>query len=784
MIEASEIYQYKGIILDRFQREAIDSILKGRSVLVSAPTGAGKTLIADFLIDEVLARMGKAIYTAPIKALSNQKYKDFKAVHGAENVGIVTGDVVINDTAPILVMTTEILRNILHTDINRLEGVSHVVFDEIHYLGDKERGSVWEEAIIFLPGTIKILGLSATIPNARELADWMSEARGEKVDVVWHLERPVPLVHSLFEKNLGPCTLHDVVKYYNKQRRKAMHRGLRRFGGNRRRSNQDFDLGSDDPFRDCDYDDDHGADGHDIFPATTHIDLIDYLNPDFLPCLYFLFSRQQCEVRAAELARHHSFLSGPEIEEVGRFFDERIEGFSVSDLPTTQALRRVLTRGIGFHHAGLLPVLKGIVEDLFAQRKIYVLYCTETFALGVNLPVKTVCFDSPEKFDGIGYRPMTHQEYFQMAGRAGRRGIDSQGYVFTLVDLNFFRKEQYPIYEEKRVEDLESQFKLSYNTCLNLITKYDENEIRVLLDKSFAAYQRRRKITNIAEEIERLKEKRDDLASELGLDENRRLPRSDARRLRRLNNRIDFLSRELAGSYSAAFLMDEFERKVQVLRYLDYIVGGGIASIRSKRHRKGEPASPELTLKGLMASRINVQELLVTELLWGGFFHRLDEDQINALAVAIDYEPRRESFGIKRAPFDMDAIQDIVNRIRRTEMEILGHSTVIFDPSLSTLAYLWSKGIEFIDLMAVAKAGPIPSALASRLEKSLNLNRNSLRRVYINDMSAEGDIVLALRRAIDLLRQVKLACPEDEELIQKINRCMDKMDRDVVRVDL
>ncbi|HHV62359.1 MAG TPA: DEAD/DEAH box helicase [Firmicutes bacterium] len=714
-VETGAPVRYRGLTLDDFQREAIAHLVNGRSVLVSAPTGSGKTLVADYLIEQVIRLGNRAIYTAPIKALSNQKYKDFKARYGPDNVGIVTGDVVINDAAPVLVMTTEILRNILHADPGRLAGVSHVVFDEIHYIGDEERGSVWEEAIIFLPRHIKILGLSATIPNAPELADWMSEVRQEEVRVVRHSERPVPLAHYLFEKGVGAGSLQDMVRAYK-----------------RRRKNTRADQ----------------------LPSTSHIDLVKYLNPDLLPCLYFLFSRQQCEIKARELAQVCSFLTNDERREVKSFFDEKMEGSSAKELPTSKALRRVLVNGIGFHHAGLLPILKEIVEELFARRRISVLYCTETFAVGVNLPVRSVCFDSPDKFDGFGYRPMTNQEYFQMAGRAGRRGIDRQGHVFTLVDLNHFSREQFPVHEEKKLERLSSQFRLSYNTILNLVARYTRDEIETLLDESFAAYQRRRRADNLRAEIEATRAKRDELAAA----RHGHAPRSqrDARRLRRLDGKLRHLESQLLSMPESSELMAEFEAKVRLMKRLGYIVAAGAPGTGAPG--TGAGAFAMLTEKGVMASRINVQELLVAELISEGFFHKLDEDQVNALAVAVDYQPRREGARVVNAPFDLDQVQAVIRGIQRAEYRELGFSTVVFNPAISNLAYLWSRGADFGDLMEVARSGPV-------------------------DLD-EGDVVSSFRRGIDLLRQVKLACAGDPDLIHKINRCMDKMDRDVVRVDL
>jgi len=774
-----DITHYEGLELDEFQRKAIKALLEGKSVLVSAPTGAGKTLVADYLIEHLL-RGGRehllqrgsgdlvqggtrAIYTAPIKALSNQKYKEFKARFGSENIGILTGDVVINEAAPILIMTTEILRNILHMEVERLDSVSHVIFDEIHYIGNEERGSVWEEAIIFLPRHIKILGLSATIPNASELAGWMSDVRGERVVVIRHHERPVPLVHYVFEKGMGAGSLQDLVKYH----RKLQSRHRRKTW-----TEAHFTRG-------------RGGEGWGCFPSTSHLDLVRYLTPNLLPCLYFLFSRQQCEAKAMELAQRQSFLSREERREVREFFDEKIRSLSIEGFPTTKALRQVLGRGIGFHHAGLLPVLKEVVEELFAGRKIAVLYCTETFAVGVNLPVRSVCFDSPEKFDGFGYRPMTHQEYFQMAGRAGRRGIDSQGYVFTLVDLNYFRREEFPLYEERKIEDLVSQFSLSYNTVLNLVSKYSEAEIRILLDKSFVAYQRRAR-------ARKAKDKRrgampatfqSDTAGDVAISGGH--PVRDT-----LMESMDGV-KGMGNTGGGEELLEEFWAKVRLLKRLGYINEHPHKALQDKVRPAAAPYAT-LTRKGEIASRINVQELLVTELISGGLFHELDEDQVNSLAVAIDYEPRREGIEVKKVPFDLDKVISIVERVRKAEARQLGSSTVVFDPYLSNLAYMWSKGMGFGELMHLAGSGlGMPGASRELVELVRRylagrwaLSTRDLRDIFASVPPDEGDIVSGFRRAIDLLRQVRLACSDDSELVAKMNRCMDRMDRDVVQVNL
>ena len=371
---------YRDYKLDDFQQQAIAELLKGNSVLVSAPTGVGKTLIADYLIDQAIAKGDRIIYTAPIKALSNQKFKEFKALYGPERVGIVTGDVVINAEAEITLMTTEIFRNILHQDKQRLEGISHIIFDEIHYLSDEERGTVWEESIIFMPSGMRLLGLSATIPNALELAGWIKEIKGHEVKVIFKKDRVVPLEHFVFEKHLGPSTLKQVLAY----RQELELKGLL-VGSDKRKW------------------------------ESTHSDLIKYVGKNKeLPCLYFVFSRRLCQLKAEELGYQRSFLSEDESRRAEEVCDRLIEEYGIGSLKTVIQARDLLTKGIGYHHAGLLPGLKEIVEVLFGMGLIKVMYATETFAVGINYPVKTVCFDSPSKFDGITFRPMTNLEYFQV----------------------------------------------------------------------------------------------------------------------------------------------------------------------------------------------------------------------------------------------------------------------------------------------------------------------------------------------------------------------------------
>jgi superfamily II RNA helicase len=448
---------YRGLRLHPFQQKSLDAIRRGSSVLVAAPTGAGKTLVADFAIERAMAEGKRIFYTAPVKALSNQKYRDFRAVLGDDRVGIMTGDVTINAGAPLLIMTTEVFRNTIFEDPRNLDDGHAVIFDEIHYLDDRERGTVWEESIIFAPPHIRVVGLSATIPNIEELAEWMREVRGTSVEVVVREERPVPLRHFVYHAELGVKTAREL-----------RQEGRRGRGRGRGRSDHRFRRGQD------------------------HRRLLDYLQRhDLLPCLYFSFNRRECGERAEENS-FRSLLTPTERDELVRRFDDLARLYQLEASPATDQLRRLAGHGILYHHAGLLPVHKEIVERLFTTGLVKLLFTTETFALGVNMPARTVCFASLKKFDGVRLDWLLAREYGQMAGRAGRQGIDPVGYVYSIVDDRDLDVHAIEHLFDGRIERVESRFNLDYATLLNLYALVGER-IGEAYEKSFARFQRERR---------------------------------------------------------------------------------------------------------------------------------------------------------------------------------------------------------------------------------------------------------------------------------------------------
>ena len=448
--------EYKGLTLDKFQVDAITSIENNHSVVVSSPTGSGKTLIADRIIQNHIDNGDTVIYTAPIKALSNQKYKEFSTEYGKEKVGLVTGDITINPTAPVVIMTTEIYRNMAISGDPALKKVAYVIFDEIHFINDVQRGYVWEESIIFSGKNVRFLCLSATIPNAQEFSDWITAIKGHTVDTIINDNRPVPLHRKFFNIEDGITTLEDMKNKHDKHKQFFV-----------RRRNKSKPVN---PY------------------IKTHVELVSLIR-DQLPCFFFTFSRRKCQENALELVKTKMFKPDNEIINLVR---QKLRDAppEINNLKTVRDLRQVLPYGVGFHHAGLLPIIKELVEELFSKGLIKVLYTTETFAVGINMPAKSVCFDSMMKFDGISFRYLNSKEYFQIAGRAGRRGIDKVGFAYAVIDMQDFNYQQLKNITEDDTDPIKSQFRLSVNTVLNLVKQHNAEEIKHILCKNFSTYQK------------------------------------------------------------------------------------------------------------------------------------------------------------------------------------------------------------------------------------------------------------------------------------------------------
>lgn len=427
--------KYLGFELDAFQEEAVKAIDNGKSLIISAPTGCGKTLVAEYAVEVSLKLNRKVIYTAPIKALSNQKFRDFRIRFGDDIVGIHTGDVSINPEAPLLIMTTEIFRNLILENSSRLDDIYYVVFDEIHFLDDEERGTVWEESIILAPPNIRFLGLSATVPNIDDLASWMGAVRNTEFVVIKESKRPVPLKHYLYSPRYGRMNLKGVRKKYKKkfsERKKFLRRR----------------------------------------PSSKKI--ISYVLKDGnFPVLYFCFNRRACESNAQQHSRL-DLLNSEEKTRLKTMVDNLVTQYKLEEYDRLNNMREIWESGCAYHHAGILPAAKEIVERLFTTGLIKLLFCTETFALGINMPASSVIFDELEKFNGVDFEYLTTRQYLQMAGRAGRRGMDTVGHVYSqIVPEATNPKEVERIFYHKS-EKIRSRFFASYTTILSLYSKIGE----------------------------------------------------------------------------------------------------------------------------------------------------------------------------------------------------------------------------------------------------------------------------------------------------------------------
>jgi superfamily II RNA helicase len=434
--------------LDKFQEEAISAVNKEESILVSAPTGAGKTLIAEHVIKKCIIESKGVIYTAPIKALSNQKYREFQLLFPGL-VGIITGDVNINPNAPLLIMTTEIFRNRILENSESMSQYSWIIFDEIHYLDNHERGTVWEESLIFLPSHMRIVGLSATIPNIDQLAAWLSEIHHHPIRTIIEHNRPVPLQFHFQCNGKVFNSLHVLKKviYYSKQMRHPQQYDTESWQAS---------LKKNDPLK-----------------LIKHLEQVGRL-----PAIYFSFSRKRCEYLAQ---RCHFFdLLNPEEKETAiSLFEKLTVKYGIANDQRTMEVGTMIERGIAYHHAGLHPMLKETIEQLFTHKLIYLIFTTETFALGINMPARTVILDELRKRYGRFHKTITIRDFFQMAGRSGRRGIDTVGYVYSRINPLEIPFEEIKLLFQRPPEPVRSRFNASYACILNLYHLYKENLFQI-----------------------------------------------------------------------------------------------------------------------------------------------------------------------------------------------------------------------------------------------------------------------------------------------------------------
>jgi ATP-dependent RNA helicase HelY len=471
--------------LDEFQIAACKSIDQGNGVLVAAPTGAGKTVVGEFAIYRALESGTKCFYTTPIKALSNQKYAELVAKYGEASIGLLTGDNSINGEAPIVVMTTEVLRNMLYAGSHTLKNLAYVVMDEVHYLADRSRGAVWEEVIIHLPESVTVIALSATVSNAEEFGQWLGTLRGE-TDVIVEEHRPVPLwQHVMAGRHLYDLFIDDQQQDVNPELAALARDSSKAHGANGRKSRHRSVLT---PWRS---------------------DVIERLDHDgLLPAIYFLFSRAGCDDAVEQILRSGLRLNGS--AERASIRSQVLE--STRDIPDEDLAALgfaewldALERGVAAHHAGLLPRFKEIVESLFQQGLLKVVFATETLALGINMPARSVVLERLVKWNGEAHVDLSPGEYTQLTGRAGRRGIDIEGHAIVLWQPDLDPKSLAGL-ASTRTYPLKSSFKPSYNMAVNLVGSLGQTRARELLETSFAQFQADRSVVGLANELRKLEE--------------------------------------------------------------------------------------------------------------------------------------------------------------------------------------------------------------------------------------------------------------------------------------
>lgn len=788
--------------IDDFQRIAFESVAAGRGVLVAAPTGAGKTLVGEFAIHCALAEGRKAFYTTPIKALSNQKFTDFCEEFGRDRVGLLTGDTSVNGDADVVVMTTEVLRNMIYAGSKTIDSLGYVIMDEVHYLADRSRGAVWEEVIIHLPKHIKIISLSATISNAEEFGSWLQAVRGD-TDIVVTENRPVPLLQHLM---IGD-QVHDLFRGGHQGRPKVNPDLMNAIHQARYKSDepsQGFASGGSrhQPRR--------GRGGRRGYhaqraarsrgPKAGPAQMITGLErEDLLPAIFFIFSRAGCE-RAVQQCHNANIrlTTSEESQEIRRLVTARCSDLPASDLRALSYEDWVssLCRGLAAHHAGMLPAFKDVVEDLFEMGLVKVVFATETLALGVNMPARSVVLDKLVKFNGEAHVDITPGEYTQLTGRAGRRGLDTVGHA-VVAHREGLDPQRVGGLASARTYPLKSSFAPTYNMAVNLLDKMGYAAARTVLEKSFAQYQSDRNMGALAERAAEQRVALEGYAKAMTSDtvdfqgygqlrrdisdlerRAKRMPGRDQedahRELRRLRKRLrehpghDHPDREDKARWSERYHRLNREHK-KLLRRIDNQAG----SIARTFDRVCEvlvdmgylthdaPHEYVITGAGKTLQRIySERDLVVSECIQLGVWNKLDPAGLSAVISALVFSGRGDD--IPNSPTGAPAsvhtawekMCEVVESIQDAESSRKMPLTPDPDPRGISIMHVWAKGASLEEVLAHA------------------------------DLTA-GDFVRLCRQVIDSLEQVRQAAkrsplPGSDKVATAAGKALDAVDRGVI----
>jgi ATP-dependent RNA helicase HelY len=697
---------------DEFQIQACQALEDGFGVLVAAPTGAGKTIVGEFAAKLATLKGFRCFYTTPIKALSNQKFNELSVKFGSANVGLLTGDSNINPEAQVVVMTTEVLRNMIYSNSDNLKKLRYVVMDEVHYLADKFRGAVWEEILIHLPEEVRIVSLSATVSNAEEFGEWLQMVRGE-TKVIVSENRPVPLYQHVFFGN-RLLDLFGEEQKLNPELTQMERNTYKSVKGNW--SNKDRQPKS-----------------------LSRPEVIMRLQKEkLLPAITFIFSRNGCDqaVRQCVLAGLR-LNDQSEIAEIRKVVASNLKDIPSEDLAVIGYYEWIegLQRGVAAHHAGLLPAFKVTVEQLFQRGLIKAVFATETLALGINMPARTVVLEKLSKWNGEAHVPISAGEYTQLTGRAGRRGIDIEGNAVIMWNKDL-DSSSIGMLAATRTYPLRSSFKPSYNMSINLIARVDYEAARSLLEQSLAQFQADKAVVGLAKQVAKTERFKTDLIENFN-QESKLGGKTDERSLAKHNEKVRRLDQEISGlnkriESRTNVIAKRFDRILAILRKYQYI------------------EADQVTKWGKLLGKIYAEsDLLLAELIRRGVFNELAPRELVSVVSAIVFESRLdEEFQIPKGATTgaLQKLSKIWGELNEEEIDHRVEPSRAPDFGFCTISYRWASG-------------------------------QSLSSVLKSTELTVGDFVRSMKQIVDLLRQLAIIAPDLKEICE---RALNLIDRGVV----